>query len=356
MSLVYIPENDFKNIGGPTTFIKNLAKYFKESGVDYTTDNHDDAQSILFPINFDTSILKEYKKKDKPIIQRLDGVAPYPWHNFQGIGQLWMKHVYENSWIGPKRQVKYILDMYQINHVYQNYSDLVIFQSEYCKNLCFDAMKPIDSDKYTIIHNGVHSDIFYPLKEKELGDLPTFVMTGRFRRKDMLLPVLDALDLLKEKYKFRLKLIGPLEDKDVEREANQRNYIDYKGPMTTLEIAKELRSSDIYIFASLNAPCPNALLEAVSSGLPIVSYDYGSVLELLNFCPDLIAETKPSYNPFIKSGKHLSAEALMEKLELSLNQFSHYKDLALVHSKDYSFEKCGDKYISAIKKLISGNV
>ena len=353
MSLVYIPLNDYKNIGGPTTFIKNLAKYFTENEVDFTKEDHTTAQSILFPISYNTNILKNYKKLNKPIIQRLDGMIGLPWQSLGDFKDSFNKNKYDNSWIGPKKQIKYMLDAFQIKNIYKNYADLIIFQSKYCRDLCFDMISPLDSSKYQIIYNGVHSDIFYPGKQKDLKSQPVFVMTGRFRRNDMILPVLDALDILKSKYDFTLKLIGPIENSNLQRAVSERSYIKNMGPMTSTDISNELRNSDIYIFASLNAPCPNALLEAVATGLPVVSYDYGSVSELLNFNKDLIAETKKSINPLIKFGKHLSADALAEKLELALTNFKKHKEIAISNSNNYSFEKCGEQYLETIKKMIT---
>lgn len=352
MNKTYIPLNDYKNIGGPTTFIKNLAKYFDQNSVEYTTDDHNSAQSILFPISYNSRILKEYKRNNKPIIQRLDGLVGFPWQTFRGIKNFIRKNSYEYSWVGPKRQVKFMLDMIQINNIYRNYTDLVIFQSEYCKNLCFDMLTELPADKYDIIYNGVHTDIFYPSNDLDISSRPTFIMTGRYRREDMILPVLDALDILIQKYDFKLKIIGPIEKDNLLHAVNKRTYIDYIGAQNSNEIANHLRASDIYIFSSLNAPCPNALLEAVASGLPVVSYDYGSIPELLSFNKDLIAPTKPSPNPLLKSGQHLDAEALADRLENALNSFTKHKQIALNNCKKYEFSNCGNSYLNSINKMI----
>jgi glycosyltransferase involved in cell wall biosynthesis len=356
MKIVYLPINDYKNIGGPTTFVKNLSKYFTDKNISYEDSNHNNAQSILFPISYSKSVLKKYKKQNKPIIQRLDGLSGFPWQRSSSMKSFFTKMRYENTGISLKHQVKYMLDMFQIGNIYNNYSDLIIFQSKYCRDLCFDMMKPLPEEKYKIIYNGAHTDIFYPSTKLEISSCPEFVITGRFRRNDMLLPVFDALDVLNRKYDFKLKIIGPIEKEYMLEEAKSRSYVTLCGPMTREGISKELRKSDIYIFASLNAPCPNALLEAIATGLPIVSYNYGSISELLSFSPDLIAETKASPNPLLKSGLHLSAEALAEKLELTLNQFSKYKNIAIENNQLFSFDKCGDQYLSAVQQQVTNKL
>ena len=356
MSLTYIPINDYKNIGGPTTFLSNLAKYFDQQGVEYSTDNHNESKSILFPIEYDTKILKDYKKTKRPVIQRLDGLVGLPWQTFKGMNHFFLKTRYEYGWLGLKKHTRFMLDMIKIYNIYNNYSDHIIFQSQYCKNLCFDMLHELPKDKYSVIHNGVHNDIFFPSIKKSLSNTPTFIMTGRFRREDMILPALDALDLLQESYNFTLKLIGPIEKDSISNELKKRSYIIEYGSLNSHEIANELRKADIYIFLSLNAPCPNALLEAISSGLPIVSYDYGSVKELLSFNTNLIASVSESRNPLIKGGQHLDHLLLMEKLKDSLDRFNMHKEIALRNSNNFNFDKCGDKYLSTIKNLLSSNL
>ena len=139
---------------------------------------------------------------------------------------------------------------------------------------------------------------------------------------------------------------------NLKKAISKRSYVQYLGPLNSLEIARELRLSDVFIFSSLNAPCPNSLLEAVSSGLPIVSYDYGSVKELLFFNENLIAETLPSPNQYMKSGRHLSLEPLIDKLRNALESFDKHKIKSLDFCNHYNFNKCGEKYISAIVEQV----
>lgn len=347
MNKVFIPLNDYKNIGGPTTFMKNLSKYFDENGIQYTT-NEDDGDKILFPIEYNKKTLKKYRAQNKSIIQRLDGVVGFPWDTFKGVTHFLRKTRYEHDWIGPKKELKFLLDMIKIYDIYKNYSTDIIFQSNYCRDLCFEMLGEKAKNEYSIIYNGVHTDIFYP-GTRERNEIFVFSMSGRFRRNDMILPALDALDKLSDKYKFELHVVGPIENNYLKNEINSRKYVRHFGNMDQQELAKFLRASDAYIFLSLNAPCPNSLLEAVSSGLPVISFDYGSIPELLEFSPDLIAETKPSINTLMKGGEHLILESLVEKIEVLLNNFQKYKEISMTNTDKYNFVKCGREYSNKIK-------
>jgi glycosyltransferase involved in cell wall biosynthesis len=53
------------------------------------------------------------------------------------------------------------------------------------------------------------------------------------------------------------------------------------GPLSSGELAAELRTHDIYVAASMFEPCSNALLEALASGLPVLYRRSGSHAELV---------------------------------------------------------------------------
>ena len=54
-------------------------------------------------------------------------------------------------------------------------------------------------------------------------------------------------------------------------------------PLSSEELATELKKHDIYITASKNDPCSNALLEAVSCGLPALYYNDGGHPEIVGY-------------------------------------------------------------------------
>lgn len=52
-------------------------------------------------------------------------------------------------------------------------------------------------------------------------------------------------------------------------------------PIPLIELAEHLRQSDIFIFASKHESCSNALIEALSCGLPAIGIDSGSNAEII---------------------------------------------------------------------------
>lgn len=222
--MIFIPFKTFtKNVGGPTTFMKYLREHLINKGYDFIEEDSDyhNADKIFYPISYDSSILEYFKSKGFPVIQRLDGVY-YP--SKHGLKYLWLNR--------------------EIKRDYFKYSDFIVFQSEYSKLECFTIMGEVPDVKYDIIHNGADKSIYYPAPERPGNDKFIFAATGSFRNRDMIEPVVKAMDILSKKYPIELKIIGPIISEDVKKYIT-RPYIKCLG---RLEKKKSGKSSGILIY------------------------------------------------------------------------------------------------------------
>ena len=113
---IYISFENNSYTGGPATFMENLKSYIDKREF-YYSNSPDNAKLIFFPIEYDLNIIKNIKQKKGKVIQRLDGVY-YP----QKHGN---KHIEINK---------------NMKSIYQNYSDFIIFQSEYSIKQCFTML------------------------------------------------------------------------------------------------------------------------------------------------------------------------------------------------------------------------
>ena len=313
---VFIPFKGYDVIGGPSTFMRNLKTYLDDVGYNYKSDISK-SKHIFFPISYDLASLKKIKKDKGAIIQRLDGIY-YP-----------QKH-------GVSYQEKNKL----IKDVYLNYATKVIFQSQYSKAQCFKIFGEKHTNDYEIIINGVNEAIFYPSSTfKEAPKTFKLVTTGNFRNIDMLEPVIKALDAI-SKFDFELHIVGPIVN-DKLNDLINRDYVTYHGTKNTHQIAGLLRDHHIFIYSHLNPPCPNSVLEAIVSGLPVVGFNSGSMSELLHFSKSLLAEV--SKDVFQKY-EDFSADKLKEKIIYCMTHFEKMKEVALVNASNYSFNHCGEKY------------
>lgn len=308
---VFIPAK--QRVGGPATFLRNLTTYL--DAVDYPySKTYRRGDSIFFPIRHKTSVLGKVKKHGGQIIQRLDGAY------------------------GADEPVRHN----RLAHVYHNYADWVVYQTEWCKRVCETHLGERQSTQYRIIPNGVDGNVFYPSDVEWDGDGPVeFVVSGRFKHTGMLNIALAALDELQDKgIDLRLHIIAQHQHRTAPAYTGKR-YAVVHGAQSMHGVAKLLRQSHIYIFSDANPPCPNAVLEAAASGLPVVSFDSGSLAELLPFGASLLA---PVSGGLIKPNENCHADALAEKLLLAVENYPQFRATALAHAGDFPFTACGDAY------------
>jgi glycosyltransferase involved in cell wall biosynthesis len=323
---VFIPFDQHSSVGGPTTFLKNLKAYFDRVGFQYVSDIRK-GSVILFPISYDLRKLKKFKNRGGRICQRLDGIY-YP----------------------QKHGDDYIKRNEKIKTIYSALADHIIFQSEYSRAQCFDMFGPVPESDYSIVTNGVNTEIFYPDVDRIFDRTDVhFCTTGNFRNADMLVPVIQALDSLHGDIDFVLHVVGPIRNEDCAA-VMSRKYIVHHDRCSMDEVSDILRKSDIFIYSHLNPPCPNSILEAIASGLPIVGYNSGAMEELLPFSTVLLADAGGKLYNQIEDFK---PEFLAEKLLYSVEHFDVCREISLEVSTTYSMDNCGRKYGGVITRELA---
>lgn len=323
---VFIPFKDYDCVGGPSTFMRNLKEYFDRSGYVYK-DDYRDVSGIFFPIAYDNRVLDKIKTTGGKVIQRLDGIY-YP-----------TKHGEEYRKLNAP-----------IENIYNNYTDHFIFQSEYSKRQCFAMFGSVPEDRYTVIHNGVDTDIFFPASGDSFNSIEgkvKFITTGNFRNADMLEPVINALDSCVGEFDFELFVVGPIPAVNL-KPLVQRDYVVWTDRKSRDEIAEYLRSSHIFIYSHLNPPCPNSVLEAIATGLPVTGFSSGSMTELLG-SDELLAEVSGDIFQRYEDFKYNKLRDIILK---AVGEYELYKYNALKRAGTVSFEHCGSGYMNIIDKIL----
>jgi glycosyltransferase involved in cell wall biosynthesis len=99
--------------------------------------------------------------------------------------------------------------------------------------------------------------------------------------------------------------------------------IRHVPPVPSSHLAQMLKEHDIYITASKNDPCSNALIEGLSCGLPALYLDSGGHAELVGY----------GGLPF------QSNEELLSQLETLVEHYEMFQNLISVPSLDSVAEK-----------------
>jgi glycosyltransferase involved in cell wall biosynthesis len=172
-------------------------------------------------------------------------------------------------------------------------ADKIICKSSAIKDICLK--RGLREQKLVSIPNGVNVEQFKPIADrqeksairKRLGLLESaFVVTfvGRVSPRKGCDILFDAWEALYKKYpQLTLLLLGPYE-KSVNAEYDERfeqrlselvenareRNIKFLGSIPHAQIAQYLRLSDCFVFPSRREGLPNAVLEAMASGLPTI--------------------------------------------------------------------------------------
>jgi glycosyltransferase involved in cell wall biosynthesis len=162
--------------------------------------------------------------------------------------------------------------------------DQIIFQSNWSKEILCKNLN-ISPKNYRIIYNATDTELFRPASPicRNNGDIK-IICTGFLRRKFRIQVPFEILKRLGIKSKLffigntdnecRIELIK-ISDSPFTDRVIHIPHVDNR------ELFKYLQDSDIFLHPVQGDACPNAVIEALSSGLPVVCGSWGGQSELV---------------------------------------------------------------------------
>jgi glycosyltransferase involved in cell wall biosynthesis len=237
--------------GGSNTFAYNIKKWIKKNKAQYNlVYNISRAdKAIIIADKIDIRSLEKAKARGCFIIHRLD------------------EHVEPGEDKYREKKHAYIKEL-------NRFADITVYQS----NFVFENMHPflVHPEKYGIIHNGAYPEEFYPAENlgKFIGHITWGV--GDKKRLDILYATIvknpDERFLLvgnhfRSPYGFT-KLLN----------------VEYVGSVKRQKILSFLHQMKFLFFPSENDPCPNTVIEAILSGVPVCYNSLGGTKELVRYC------------------------------------------------------------------------
>ncbi|MEK7597711.1 MAG: glycosyltransferase family 4 protein [Patescibacteria group bacterium] len=143
--------------------------------------------------------------------------------------------------------------------------------------------------KKIVINNGVHSNLFCPVENK--NKKITLLFVARIvPRKGLMILLKTLKELIKDVPNIKLIVLGDgphlITCKEYVKDNKLGNFVEFKGYITGKNKIKYYQKSDIFCAPYRNENFAITILEAMSCGIPIVGFDSNGIKEILSGYPD----------------------------------------------------------------------
>jgi glycosyltransferase involved in cell wall biosynthesis len=224
----------------------------------------------------------------------------------------------------------------------------VIANSQGLKKL---ALETNPTQPMNIIPNGVDTKHFVPGTQAVRKDSSIISLTlgaSRVTDRKGIKYLIEAIQLLKNEYTFALKVIGEgnakarLEQRV--RDADLMSRITFAGRVPREETLRYYQEADIFVLPSLNEGMSNAMLEALSCGLPIITTRTGGADELIQEGVNGLLVKQRDVKDLAKALRILAQDA-------DLRQRMGAQSRALAESM--SWETIASQYMEVYSKVVN---
>ena len=258
--------------GGGATFRHKFEAGLAARGFEVTYDPAAPAEAILVLAGTRSVVpLWRAKRQGTRIVQRLDGIN-------------WVHRKRNTGWRHFLRAEYGNLNLAFIRRFL---ADHILYQSEFSRRWWTDWYGNVRAT-HSVVHNGVDLNI-YSVGQEPVSPNPPYkllVVEGSLGGGyDMGLDnAIHLAETLNETHHLPTELIvvGRISDEHRARvTARARIAIQWLGVVPRERIPEIDRSAHLLFSADLHPACPNAVIEALACGLPVVAFDTGAVRELV---------------------------------------------------------------------------
>ena len=198
------------------------------------------------------------------------------------------------------------------------------------------AMKnhELKNDNYVVLPNVVNLDMFH-ISERNNNPCKIIHISCFEDKSKNISGLLESLKIIDDKgIDFQCKLIGEGMDLDLMKEKAKElqliNKVSFTGLLQGQALADELSSGDFLVLSSNYENMPVVILEALASGLPVVSTNVGGIKEMIDDTKGILVEPR---------NKEALAEAMIKMIETHKNYDANYLRNSVIEK--YGYESVG---------------
>ena len=203
-------------------------------------------------------------------------------------------------------------------------------------------------NRFKVVPNTVNTKIFYPAIKRQ-SPIPKRLLLVALLNPIKGIPyLLEALAILgKERNDFILDIVGDgPKREEYERlaiELGIEDMVKFYGLKTKEQVAKFMRNADFFVLPSIWENLPCVLIEAMASGLPIVTTKVGGIPEMVDKKIGLLVPPK-------------NVKALSEAIDYMLEHYQDYakEKIASYARRRFSYEVVGEEF-DKIYRNLKGN-
>ncbi len=171
--------------------------------------------------------------------------------------------------------------------------DTFVATTEQIKRELIDRSVP--EERIVLIPNGVDTERFTPSTRDEKRILreklgirpgPACIFVGRLiRRKGVDVLLRAWKEVMRDIPNATLFIVGGGEEKETLQRLSESfrsgTGVSFLGHIGPAEVAEYYKISDLFVFPSRGEGMPNAILEAMSSGLPVIATAIGGIVDMI---------------------------------------------------------------------------
>jgi glycosyltransferase involved in cell wall biosynthesis len=236
-----------------------------------------------------------------------------------------------------------------------NNSDGIVFQSQISKKMhqLFVGFEEHQC-KNTIINNGVDLDQFSPIKAAiKLKGYPSIIISAsRYRLGKRLHEAVNLVNFLSKVYPaIHLHVLGDVSEIIQKSLMNINNEkFSFHGKIKPSELPLYYSNADIMFSLMLFDACPNVVVEALASGLPVITPEESGAAELVlnnSWIVKEDAEFKYYESQTIEGIPKMNLEKYSEVVIHIMDNHQTYKDYARQRAIDeLDINKVAKKYLN----------